>query len=792
MENIQKKINYDYTGLTFHRLTVIERCDDFVGKNGRRMDRWLCRCECGNITKVYGRNLRIGLTKSCGCLSKINHAYSNLEGQKFGKLLVIRKATSDERRSKGGIYWLCKCDCGRTTFVKASELNAGRKKSCGICSRSTFDLSGSFGIGFTSRGLPFYFDKDDFDLVKQYSWSIDRSGYVVTFIKDEHKNRYLHRMITGVDSGYDVDHINHCVNDNRKENLRICAHKDNSRNLALSKNNSSGYTGVYWNKNVQKWYATISPDGKTIPLGHFAVLEDAVRARQQAEKKYFGEFANQPKERNYESMTEQNMMLLQDFYKISHEKNMYPNGLNKLYATWTPRSNQHFPESQNVVFWGLQGFIKKYLLEWFDEYFFSRPLDDVLIEYRTYIHKTFDSEAPVGHIADLHQLGYLPLEIAALPEGSLVPYKVPCVVVTNTLPNFAWLVNFLETLFSCNMWLPSTTSTTAYLARKINEYYLDKTSDKGDSWKNSGVGDFSFRGMAGLDAAILSGAAFLTSFTKTSTIPAIKYLCDYYNADINKEIIGEWSASVEHSCTSINYAVDHNEETFFLKMVQSLYPHKSFSFVADTYNYWNFFDIIKKYKEDIKKHKVCIRIRPDSGDPEKILCGDPNGETEREQKGSLQLLWEIMGGTINSKGYKVLDPSIGLVYGDSITLQSHESICRHMADMGFAVENVVFGYGSYSMQYRTRDSQGWAYKITYAEINGQPVQVYKNPITSRGLKKSQKGMCFVTSNYALQDGYDCHSIPKKGNLLHPVFRNGKLLNETTLSEIRNRLHGGKF
>ena len=554
-----------------------------------------------------------------------------------------------------------------------------------------------------------------------------------------------------------------------------------------------------------------------------------------------------------------NMMLLADFYKISH-RCMYPDGMTKMYSTWTPRSGKFFPESKCVVWFGLQGFIKEYLCKQFDEYFFKRPLEEIVEEYKTIIHNTFDESAHTEHIEALHKLGYLPIEIKALPEGTKVPYRVPCCTVTNTHPDFAWVTNYLETLFSCNLWLPTTTATRAYIYRQIIEKYIALTSDNKD-WKRVGCGDFSFRGMASLEAAITSGAAFLTSFDKTSTIPSIQYLCEYYGADVEHDDVGSWSASVEHSCTTSNYAVDGNEETFFRKMCEELYPDKPFSFVADSYDYWNFVNnIVRNNKDVILKHNGRINIRPDSGNPEDIICGVAqmwkkhesrkafesyytNSEmmkslyfNEKDKKGNpvpiyveiegikyvvhweikgnnevftyrpatvaergtLDVLWEIFGGTINSKGYKVLNPHIGMVYGDSITVQSCENICAHMYNLGYAVENVVFGAGSYSFQYNTRDTQGWAYKVTYAEINNKPVMVYKDPKTSDGTKKSQKGMVRVYWNENNEityiDGITANQVVtddlklSDSDMLETVFLNGKLVKETTLKEIRERIH----
>lgn len=554
----------------------------------------------------------------------------------------------------------------------------------------------------------------------------------------------------------------------------------------------------------------------------------------------------------------ENMMLLCDFYKISH-KNMYPEGITKLYSTWTPRSNKFFPQSNFVVWFGLQGFVKTYLIEYFNKYFFNRPIKEIIEEYKLYIHNTFDETARTEHIEDLHKLGYLPIEIKALPEGMKVPYRVPCCTITNTHPDFAWVTNYFETLFSCNLWLPSTTATRAYIYRSIIEKYIKLTSDNQD-WKRVGCGDFSFRGMSSLEAAITSGAAFLTSFDKTSTIPSIKYICENYDADVTEENVGSWSASVEHSCTTSNYAVDGNEEAFFIKMCTELYPNKPFSYVADSYDYWAFVnDIVRRNKNIILDHTGRINIRPDSGEPEEMICGIApmwkehdskeafeyyyaNSEMMRslyasaydgdklapiyisinnekfvvtweankekdifhyrhatiEERGTLDVLWEIFGGTINSKGYKVLNPHIGIVYGDAITLERCENICSHMMNLGYAVENVVFGAGSYSFQYNTRDTQGWAYKATYAEINGKPIMVYKDPKTSDGTKTSQKGMVKVyknsDGNIDYVDGITSDQVitddlkTNKLNMLQTVFLNGEMLRETPLSEIRNLIH----
>ncbi len=495
-----------------------------------------------------------------------------------------------------------------------------------------------------------------------------------------------------------------------------------------------------------------------------------------------------------------NMMLLCDFYKVFHRET-YNKGMTKMYSTWTPRSNQYSPEAYKVVWFGLQGFLKQ-LKEDFDENFFQRDIEEVVKEYELYIKNTFNENAESTHIRELHALGYLPLCVESLPEGTRVPFRVPCATITNTDSRFAWLTNYLETLWSCSMWLPTTSATTAYTFRKIIERYIDLTSDN-KVWKHVGCGDFSYRGMGSPEAAITSAAAFLTSFTKTSTIPCIQYLCEYYNSDVIKEDIGSWSASVEHSCTTSNFAVDGNEEDFFVRMCTEICPDRSFSFVADSYDYFGFLDkILRKHKDIVAGHPGGIRIRPDSGDPEEIICGTSDSIDENsslEEKGTLRILDEIFGHTVNSKGYKVLNGGVGIVYGDAINLDRCESICKHMTEQGWAIENVIFGVGSFSLQFKTRDSQGWAYKATYAEVDGKPIMVFKDPKTDResghAMKKSQRGMVYVyrgeDGEICFKDGYTSETIPDN-NLLQPVFRDGMIVREQSLKEIRELLHGGEF
>lgn len=485
-----------------------------------------------------------------------------------------------------------------------------------------------------------------------------------------------------------------------------------------------------------------------------------------------------------------NPFLLTDFYKTIHHM-CYAQGMTKLVSYWTPRMSRK-ENMDKVVMFGLQPFIKKYLIQYFNENFFQNDKEAVVSEYKRIISKTMGNiAADTKHIEALHDLGYLPIQIKAVEEGSRVNIKTPMIEITNTQAHFAWLVNYLETFMSCNIWQPMTSATIAYRYREIVEKYFNLTVENGDVRK--ACGDFSMRGFSSVESAELSGAAHLLSFLGTATIPAISYLEEYYNCNIEEEIVGLGTPSTEHS-VMCSYGKD--EFSAYKRLITEVFPSGVLSIVSDTYDYWNVItDILPRLKEDILNRDGKIVIRGDSGDPVKIICGDKDAAKDSEEyKGTVELLWDIFGGEINSKGYKVLNSKIGTIYGDSITVERCEQICKGLKEKGFAVNNCVFGIGSYTYQYNTRDTFGFALKATHAVIDGEEKFIFKDPKTDKdNFKKSQKGMCYV-----YREGQDILykdelTIKKqaeyKDNLLEIVFKDGKLIKDYSLSEIRNRLYG---
>lgn len=479
-----------------------------------------------------------------------------------------------------------------------------------------------------------------------------------------------------------------------------------------------------------------------------------------------------------------NPLLLTDGYKVDHRR-QYPQGTSLVYSNWTPRKSR-IADIDRVMFFGLQYFIKRYIIHEFNVNFFKRDKTEVLEEYARRINN-YLGENSVGtdHIAALHDLAYIPMVFKALPEGVSVPIRVPMFTMYNTLPEFFWLTNYFETLLSTTVWMSCNSATIAKKYRDLLDRYAEKTSSALElvDWQ---AHDFSMRGLAGLEAAMISGAAHLLSFTGTDTIPAIDFLEHYYNANSDKELVGGSVPATEHSVMCMG--TNSSEFETFERLVSKIYPKGIVSIVSDTWNLWTVLsDYLPRLKETITARDGKVVIRPDSGNPADIICGNPNGKTEMEQKGVIESLWETFGGTVNAKGYKELDSHIGAIYGDSITPERAEDICRRLAEKGFASTNVVLGVGSFTYQYNTRDTFGFAMKATYGEVNGEGREIYKDPITDDGTKKSAKGLIrldLVDGEYRLKDQVSWEE--ERAGELREVFRDGKLLIDDSLENIRKR------
>lgn len=493
-------------------------------------------------------------------------------------------------------------------------------------------------------------------------------------------------------------------------------------------------------------------------------------------------------------------ILYLDYYKTEHHK-MMPENMTMLYSNLTPRKSR-IEGINSVVVFGIQHFIKKYLIKDFKENFFDKKWEEIDGEYKYAI------PVDTSHIKKLHDLGYLPLEIKALPEGMRCPIRVPCMTIKNTNSDFYWLTNYLETLISCQLWQPITSATIAAEYYKLLSKYALETTGSIDfvQWQGH---DFSMRGMSSLESAILSGMGHLLSFTGTDTIPAIYALRNSYNGE---GLIGASVPATEHSVMCMG---EKDSEIGTFTRLMELYPTGILSVVSDTWDLWKVLTVyLPHLKDKVLARDGKLVIRPDSGDPVDIICGvrDEFGHslmTPPEYKGVIELLWDTFGGTINKQGYKELDSHVGAIYGDSISLERAEQICERLKQKGFASTNIVFGIGSYTYQMNTRDTFGFAMKATYGEVrdlksaaDGVDVidrrEIFKDPITDDGTKKSAKGLIRVDEVLS-PDGYgnlkhdtyimkdQCTWEEEKEGELKTVFLNGSLTREYTLDEVRNNL-----
>jgi nicotinamide phosphoribosyltransferase len=496
-----------------------------------------------------------------------------------------------------------------------------------------------------------------------------------------------------------------------------------------------------------------------------------------------------------------NPTLALDSYKADHRR-QFPSGMSLMFSNFTPRKTyRRVPLSENgktgIIFVGLQYFIKEYLIQQWNENFFNKPKEECVKAFWRTIDghlpgngmRTLPNGIDYDHIASLHDLGYLPLSIYALPEGSFVPYKVAPFVAWNTHPDFAWLTNYIETISSVTNWVMSTAATTIRVMRKVMDEYAKDTGN--EALVKFLLHNFSYRGCAGHEAACMIDFGHLTSSVGSDTIPGIGFCEQYYNANCEKELISCSVPATEHATMASHK--QENEIDTFKYLIKTLYPSGFVSIVSDTWDYWKVIgEFTKVLKDDILARDGKVVFRPDSGDNVKIIIGDPSAPVDSiERKGTIEALWDIFGGTVNTKGYKELNSHVGVILGDGVTLDVLMAICEGLKQKGFATTNMCFGVGSYTYQYGvSRDTDGWAQKATFCTVNGEDREIFKDPKTDTGgLKKSAKGLIAVyqeDGNYIQKDQSSWDDV--LNCCYEPVFVDGKLLREESLSQIRLRIN----
>lgn len=470
-----------------------------------------------------------------------------------------------------------------------------------------------------------------------------------------------------------------------------------------------------------------------------------------------------------------NILLATDVYKLGHMEQYKP-GVNKVYSYLTARSGKNFDKT---VFFGLQYYLERYL---------SQPITpamgEELLEYRKRILGSNSADVE-NKVRALCQLGYLPLEIKAVPEGTVMPTGNVLMTITNTHPEFYWTVGFVESVL-LKLWYSITVASCVYKYKTIVDAAFEKTVEENMHFlKDFTVHDFGYRGDGSEEGAGISGAAHLLSFKGSDTVPAFPFLVDYYDASIDDPVMFSVPAS-EHS---VMCSFGRNDELAAFKNMLDVYPTGIVSIVSDTFNVYRVLtEFVEQLKPQILQRDGKVVFRPDSGNPEYIICGNPDAEVgSLEWKGAIRLLDEAFGHTVNEKGYKVLNPKVGLIYGDGMYLERYMRTLAKLEEMGYAASNLVIGVGGI-LRNHSRDTMGFAIKATYVEVNGVPQEIEKDPVTDPG-KKSRKGLLMLQKNEeGSWETQDCVSAEQEaGGELLTVFLNGKITRRYTLEQIRSNV-----
>jgi len=468
----------------------------------------------------------------------------------------------------------------------------------------------------------------------------------------------------------------------------------------------------------------------------------------------------------------QNPLLATDVYKLGHME-FYPEGTTSIYSYLTARSTKKYDAA---LWFGLQAHL----------HFLTKPITQDMVEEFFEYRRLILGTVPKGveeKIRALGKLGYWPISIKALPEGSIVPSRNVLMTMTNTHPDFAWCVGFLES-YLLKVWNTTTVATSSLGFKRLFAKYAEETaSEAALGMVPFQVHDFGYRGCSSEETAALSGMAHLVSFLGTDTVTAVKAAREFYKAT---PPIGLSVPATEHSVMCA-YGRENEIEAFRTMLRQN--PTGIASIVSDTYDLWN---VLTKFARELKPEILArdgkVVFRPDSGEPKKILCGDeaaPEGSPAR--RGAIRLLDETFGSTVNAKGYKELNPKVGLIYGDGMYYSRIADILGTLKVMGYATTNLVIGVGGILLQQHNRDDMGFAIKATHATVHGEERELFKDPVTDTG-KRSHKGFMRIDrlpgGEYVTTDRVSAEK--EKGGLLVEVYRDGKILKEWTFEEVRAR------
>jgi nicotinamide phosphoribosyltransferase len=504
-----------------------------------------------------------------------------------------------------------------------------------------------------------------------------------------------------------------------------------------------------------------------------------------------------------------------DGYKVAH-KAMLAKDTTRLYGTWIPRSLKYMPGGIDKIMSTGQQLVVRYLHSTFAEnFFFTKELESVrnsnttedefyykqeAMKFISDMSKYLGMEYDGKHFEDLWDLGYLPIKIKAIPEGIFTQPNIPHMTFINTVDDYAWLTLFLETYISKLAWQMPTAATIANKFKQNSIEWVNKT-DKNNLWLADFMcHDFHSRGGNPFTSiAVGLGHSISNKGSDTlNVIPASRY---YYDEEEGSMPIFSVNASEHSVSTTKIFTV--GEQQMIADWLKT-FNKGILSIVSDTFDLWKLItEYLPANKEAIMARDGKVVIRPDSGNPVDIICGTIEQSEEDskkaycENKGVIELLWDIFGGTINEQGYKVLDSHIGAIYGDSINLEKQVEIYKRLEAKGFAATNIVLGVGSFTYVMLTRDSAGYAAKGSWFEVKDEnpllkvSYNIYKNPITDDGQKRSLKGLMCVTQNEhngELEVIQECDWNLENKGMLQTIYENGEFYNQTTLTEIRQRIN----
>lgn len=474
-----------------------------------------------------------------------------------------------------------------------------------------------------------------------------------------------------------------------------------------------------------------------------------------------------------------------DGYKVGHAL-LYPTGTQFIYETLVPRENSYFPWDDKMVVFGYEYFMHKLVMDW-QANFFLQPWENIEKDF-SIVKDMFGSDevrdTVVERFKKLHDHQRLPIKVNLLPEGSLVPMRVPVLSIENTHPDFFWLPGYLETTLLANTFVTSTNATIARQFRKVGDVYAELTADSKD-FLDYQFHDFSQRGQHGDQAAVLSGIAHLTSFKGTDVIPAVVEVKEVWG----EENVGGTVLATEHS---VMEAYGVNQYDAYKRLIVEN-PNGILSVVSDTYDYWEVIDeVLPAHKELVMQRNGKLVIRPDS--LAEARTGQRIETPQQLVVETLKSLWNTFGGTTNSKGYKVLDSHVGVLHGEGVTLDNIESFMKDIKEAGFSTENVVFGIGAYNYSVMSsRDSFGQALKASVAVINGEEKMIYKLPKSeAEAFKASPRGAVAVvgeSGSYERVEGLTLEEANSHiGNELRTFFKDGWFVRPfTSLVDIKETI-----